>query len=398
MRPRLLVALPDHPHPADMGSRVRNRAIIEALAPSFDLTLVTLLHDRARLADPGPVVKLGKWVPVLAEHRRGFVPWVVWHARARVAARRDGLHAETFFQSPPSYVRAVEESIRTDRPALVHGAYWYGLRRLAAFPRPPVWVVDTHDVQFERHRRLWGRDSARERAAELGELARYDRVIAITPRDRETLLSHLPGAAPPIDVIGMGIDFVRWNRAAITPALPPAPRVVFYGNLSTDANRAAAIHFLRDLLPLWRRHVPGTEALLLGADPDEDLRREATAAGATITGFVEDPRPWLASARVFALSLRAGSGQRGRVVEALAMRVPVVGYTEALDGLDLTSGEGIVPVRDTEALVAQTGALLADGAGAERLGEAGRCAVADRYSLEATYSKFPELYRRLLAQ
>jgi glycosyltransferase involved in cell wall biosynthesis len=396
--PRLIVALPDHPHPADMGSRVRNRAIIETLAASFDLTIVTLVHDVARLADPGPVARCGRWVPVLADHRRGFLPWAASHLRARWAGCREGLHPETFFQSLPVFARAVEQCVRLERPALVHAAYWYGLRRLPAFPRPPLWVVDTHDVQFERQARLWGRDSSRERAAELRELARYDRVIAITERDRETLRAHLPAVAPPIEVIGMGLDFTRWSRAAVEPALPPAPRAVFYGNLSSEANRAAARSFLRDLLPVWKRHVPGVEAMLLGADPGDELRREAEAAGVVVTGFVDDPRPWLACARVLALTLRAGSGQRGRVMEALALGVPVVGYAEALEGLDFAPGEGIVTVHTAAEMAVRTRELLADGEQARTLGAAGRAAAAERYGWEATYGKFPALYHRLLAE
>ncbi len=395
--PRLVVALPDHPHPADMGSRVRNRAIIETLARSFDLTIVTLVHDAARLADPGPVARCGRWVPVLADHRRGAGPWLAWHLRARLAASREGLHAETFFQSLPSFARAVERCVREERPALVHAAYWYGLRRLRAFPRPPLWVVDTHDVQFERHARLWGRSSPRERAAELSELARYDRIIAITGRDRDTLREHLPAGAPPIEVIGMGLDFSYWSREAAPPALPAAPRVVFYGNLASEANRAAARSFVRDLWPDWRRQVPGAEAMLVGADPGEELRAEAEAAGVIVTGFVDDPRPWLASARVLALTLRAGSGQRGRVVESLALELPVVGYPEALEGLEFADGEGIATARSREEFGVRTAELLRDEDRARRLGARGRAAAADRYGWEATYGRFDGLYRRLLA-
>lgn len=396
--PRLIVVLPDHPHPADMGSRVRNLAIVETLAASFDLTIVTLVHDAARLADPGPVARCGRWVPVLAEHRRGFLPWAAWHVRARLAAHREGLHPETFFQSLPALARAVEECVRAERPALVHAAYWYGLRRMPAFTRPPLWVVDTHDVQFERHGRLWGRESSRERAAELRELVRYDRVVAITDRDRDTLQAHLPREAPPIEVIGMGLDLTRWSRAAVEPALPPAPRAVFYGNLSSESNRAAAQSFLRDFLPGWKAHVPGVEALLLGADPGGELRSEAEAAGVVVTGFVDDLRPWLACARVFALTLRTGSGQRGRVVEALALGVPVVGYAEALEGLNFADGEGIVTVRTAEEMAARTRDLLADGERARALGAAGRAAAVERYGWEATYGRFPVLYHRLLGK
>lgn len=395
--PRILAVFPDHPWPPDMGSRVRNHRILEALAGSFDLTIVSLIHDRALLADPGPPGRLGRFVPVLASHRRGALPWVAWHLRARAASWFNGLHPETFFQSLPVLARAVRRELEDGRPQLVHAAYWYGLRRLRRFPRPPAWVVDTHDVQFERHRRLLGRASPKERREELEQLLRYDRIVAITQRDRETLESHLPPGRPPVEVIGMGLDLAHWRAEAVAPVLPPGPRVAFYGNLATSSNQAGARHFLRELLPALRREVPGVDALLIGGGLPDDLRTEACGTGVRATGFVEDPRPWLAAASVLALALRTGSGQRGRVVEAAALGIPVVGYPEALEGLELSEGEGILTARDPTEFAAHLGALLADPERSRRIGESGRRRVEETYGWEATYGRFPRLYRSLLA-
>lgn len=393
---RILAVLPDHPHPADMGNRVRNLRILEALSARFDLDIVTLVHYREHLDDPGPIARLGRWIPVLAPHRRSQARRLLVHGRAQWAALREGLHRETFFLSFPEISQKVADLVRAERYDVVHSAYWFTLRHLKSMPRPPLWIVDTHDVQFERHERLWGRRSAKEKEAELRELRRYDRVIAITERDRALFRSSL-GERPECEVIGMGLDFAQWSD--VVAARPPAPRVAFYGNLSTSANQQGARHLLDDLVPMLAHEVEGLEVVLVGADPPDDLRGAATRSDARIevTGFVEDVKPWLASARVIALTLRAGSGQRGRVVEALALGVPVVGYPEALEGLDLSEGEGIVIARGPVEMRTRLAELLREPRRAQALGEAGRAAVHARYSIERTYGLFPALYESLIA-
>lgn len=394
---RILAVLPDHPHPANMGSRVRNLRILEALSARFELVIVTLVHDPEHLEDPGPIARLGRWVPVLAPHRKSRSGRLLAHGRAHWASLRHGLHRETFFQSFPDLSEKVNQLVRTEPFELIHAAYWYTLRHLHEMPRPPLWIVDTHDVQFERHERLWGRRSSKEKQAELRELARYDRVIAITERDRDTFRANL-GAAAVCDVIGMGLDFAEWT--GVVPARPSAPRVAFYGNLSTAANQEGAHHLLEDLVPLLAREIEGLEVLMLGADPPDDLRASASRRDVRVEvpGFVDDVKPWLASARVIALSLRSGSGQRGRVVEALALGIPVVGYPEALEGLDLSEGDGILVARDDTEMKARLSELLLDPQRASSLGAAGRAAAAERYGIERTYGLFPTLYERLIAE
>lgn len=380
-----------------MGSRIRNLRILEALAGDFDLTTISLVHDPAHLHRPGPIATIGAWIPVLAPHRRGPLARVYWHLAARRAESREGVWRETFFQSFPVLGETVARTVARIRPHLVHVAYWYTLRHLPALPRPPLWVVDTHDVQFERQEKLFGRRSERERNAEIANLERFDRVIAITEEDRNSFLRVLRPDLP-VEVIPMGLDLAAWRRDRIEVPPTRLPRVLYYGNLSTGPNQVAARHLLRELLPPLARSGVGFEALLLGASPPADLRDTSGPFPLEVTGFVEDVRPWLASAAVFALSLRAGSGQRGRVLEALALGTPVVAYPEAVHGLDLAPGEGIVVVESDAEFRDALRALLEDPARARALGEAGRVAVGARYGWDATYGRFPRLYRQWLQE
>ncbi len=379
-----------------MGNRVRNFRILEALSREFELTIVTLVHDRRRLEDPGPIAQLGDWRPVLASHRASAGAKFAWHLRARWSRWREGLHAETYFQSLPALAREVERAVDRVKPDLVHAAYWYSLRRIRRFPRPPIWVVDTHDVQYERHARVFGQVSSREAEQELAQLARYDHILAITAADAATLRTRL-GADARIEVAPMGVDLDAWDEGESRPALRPALRVGFYGNLSTPANQAAARELLHQVRPAIRAQEFDPEFVLLGATPPRDLRRLDAVDGVRVPGFVEDVRPWLKSMSVLALPLRAGSGQRGRVLEALAARVPVVAYPEAIAGLEL-DGAGITIVTGPTEMAAALIGLLRDDSRRRTCADAGRAEVEARYSWSATYGRFPALYGRWIEE
>lgn len=384
-----------------MGNRVRNFRILEALARRADLTAITLVHDRATLDDPGPLPSFAKWIPVLASHRRSLAGRVRWHLAARWSSIREGLHRETFFQSLPALGATVRAELERFPYDLVHVAYWYSLRHWPNRPRPPIWVVDTHDVQYERHQDILGHHSPRERAAELRELSRYDRILAITERDRGEFERALPGG-PPVTTMPMGLDLAHWTADGIAPARPTAPRAIFFGNLAAEVNASAAKHLIVDLAPRVVAVVPGFELALVGGGADPSLHALAQRGGresaVELTGFVADLRPWILAARAVALPLRAGSGQRSRVLEALALGVPVVAYPEAIAGLELGEGEGLRLANSADEFVAELARLLEDPAAASALGQRGREAIAARYSWEQTYGRFPSLYEEWIRE
>ncbi len=376
-----------------MGGRVRNLAILTALAPRFDLEIVTLLHDRAQLSDPGPVAGLGAWRPVVAWHRRGPAHRILGQVGYRVAGMKWG--REAWFLASRSLAREVSAAIRDHPPAIVHSAYWFTLRHLSNRPRPPVWVLDTHDVQFERFEGAGVVVSGSERRAELDELSRADLVIAITPKDAETFRAAL-GRAPRIETIGMGIDLTHWSRAALRS--PEQRRsVLYYGNMAAAANRAAAVHLCTEILPLLRLRHPAVEVVLLGANPAPDVRRLGAIPGVRVTGTVDDPRNDLASGAVFALSLKGGSGIRSRVCEVMGLEVPVVAYPEALAGMDFEEGRHYLAARDPQGFADQIGQILDDPALGARIARSAREEVERRYSIRATYGRFVGLYEDLLA-
>jgi glycosyltransferase involved in cell wall biosynthesis len=135
-------------------------------------------------------------------------------------------------------------------------------------------------------------------------------------------------------------------------------------------NVDAAIHLVEDMLPRIQAAVPTAHVTIVGRDPSSGVRSLGARSGVTVTGYVDDVRPYLERASVFAAPIRFGAGIQNKVLEALAMGVPVVATPLAADGL--RTEEGASPPIDiargaataAERIVARL-RLAADGAEAD---------------------------------
>jgi glycosyltransferase involved in cell wall biosynthesis len=166
-------------------------------------------------------------------------------------------------------------------------------------------------------------------------LARSSSVLFASARDRDAVVPA--GGAGRAVVVPNGVDLGYWQRGSDTLG---QDTVVFTGAMDYGPNEDAALQLVQAVWPLVRAERPGAELLVVGRDPGPDLRRAATeGAGVTVTGTVPDVRPFLERASVFAAPLRVGAGIQNKVLEALAMEVPVVASSLAAGGLRTPEGQ-----------------------------------------------------------
>lgn len=377
---------------------MRNYSALQALAASFDLTVLYLVHDPADLEVPEPVLALGRIIPFAAPHRRSKTKWVSRHLKARWT-RFEGLSPTAYFQGPPELSRRVEDLLARETFDIVHVAYWYTLRSLPPFRRPPVWCLDTHDVFFEREELLYGKIPPRARAEEERLLRSFDLVVAMTPRDADRFRPLLPSRTRLAEV-GMGVDPERWSRARPEPSLLQGDRdwIVFYGALGTEPNRLAVKELAVSVIPEVVAAHPRASFLLLGSSPHPDVAALGERKEILVSGTVPDPATYLAACRVMALPLRVCSGFRTRAVEAMAAGLPIVAYPEAMDGLKVEAGRDWLSVGAPEEMAADLIRLLKERDRAEDLGRRAREAVLRHYTWEATYGRLPHLYLGLLGE
>jgi glycosyltransferase involved in cell wall biosynthesis len=168
--------------------------------------------------------------------------------------------------------------------------------------------------------------------------------------------------------------------------------------MSWPAN-VEGIHFLLD--EVWPALVaarPAIKAVIIGRNPPASLSDKIRERGlnVTLTGFVDDIRPYVACSHVYVIPLWVGSGTRIKAFEAMAMGRPVVSTSLGIEGLDVTDGTHFLRADSAEAFSGAILSLLDDAAMREHIAAAARRLMEERFSWKIVAAQFEAICRRAL--
>ena len=147
------------------------------------------------------------------------------------------------------------------------------------------------------------------------------------------------------------------------------------------------------MLPQVRARIPEATLQLVGYNPPAWMRALANDH-IEVTGAVPDVAPYLARASVFVCPLRIGAGLKNKVLEALAMGIPVLATPLSVDGINVVNGESAI-IAPVDQFAAETARLLGDEALRNRLSLNGRALIEAEYSWEKTASSYEQLYHEI---
>ena len=162
-------------------------------------------------------------------------------------------------------------------------------------------------------------------------LDRSKQVLFASLRDCEALAQSRPAS-----VVPNGVDVDFWHRSSPTLG---QNTLIFTGAMNYPPNTDAARYLITTILPLVQRAIPEAQVLVVGHSPTPDLVELGRQPGVTVTGFVDDVRPYLEQATVFVAPLRFGAGIQNKLLEAMAMELPVIASDLAAEGLRTASGD-----------------------------------------------------------
>jgi sugar transferase (PEP-CTERM/EpsH1 system associated) len=213
--------------------------------------------------------------------------------------------------------------------------------------------------------------------------------VLCTPLEQQIFSQQIPGAHS--IVLRNGVDLEQFKPATS----PPEPgHIVFTGVMNYYPNADGCIWFAREILPLVQKEFPGARFTIVGAHPAPDVQRLSEIAGVTVTGFVNDTRDWLGRAAISVAPLRIARGIQNKVLEAMAMGLPVVGTTCATQGVEGVNERDFLVRDDVEGLSRAVCALLGEPARARELGARARRFVEDRYDWEVVFRPLDDLLAR----
>jgi glycosyltransferase involved in cell wall biosynthesis len=213
-------------------------------------------------------------------------------------------------------------------------------------------------------------------------IAAFDRALVHTSEDRTWLASAFPDLAARIVISEMGVPEAYFNTAAAPSAAPTCggPRIAFLGKLNYRPNADAALYLGEEVFPAIRRQAPQAQLSVIGAFPTRRVRDLARVSGITVTGYVDDPVPHLTSADVFVAPMRFGGGLQNKVIQAMALGLPVVGTPLAFRGIGGQDGVHYLCADGAGDLASAVLSLAANPERARALGREARALMVERFT------------------
>jgi glycosyltransferase involved in cell wall biosynthesis len=265
-------------------------------------------------------------------------------------------------------------------------------------------VLDEHNVEYMLLKRLAGAESSLGRKAfghlEAGKVrreefqawTRCDGAIFTSPADMAAMRSALPEGKACVVPNGVDPEYFRLSSDDVEPST-----VVFTGAINYRPNTDAVAYFIRDVMPRLLRLRPSAKFIVVGQGAPDWLLR-MSSSNVVFTGAVRDVRPYLASASVVVAPLRAGSGTRLKILEALAMEKPVVTTTIGCEGLAVIDGDHLCVADDAQQFAEATAWLMSDKKLAAELGRAGRELAVREYSWSVIVNRLEEFHTQLISK
>jgi glycosyltransferase involved in cell wall biosynthesis len=228
----------------------------------------------------------------------------------------------------------------------------------------------------------------RTRRYEAHLLRRFANIVVTSARDAAALWDLRSDASTTITIIPNGVDLAYFHPQ---PEQRIPHEVIFTGKMSYHANHTAVRAFVKDVWPGVHSALPDARFLVVGSDPPRDIAALDGSMGITVTGRVPDIRPYLARAAVAVAPLVYGVGNPNKVLEAMAMAVPVLASPPAVTAICAGADDGVV-VTERSAMARRLLEILRSPGYGETLGRSGRRYVEIHHSWQRAAAQLEQVY------
>lgn len=254
----------------------------------------------------------------------------------------------------------------------VDSGKWQLYAKMTTFPKSLI-----YDLEYRRLRKF---------EAEL--IRRFDASIVVSEKERALLPS-----TDRLVVVPNGIDLEffspRKNQRKKT--------LIFTGAMNYFPNIDGVSYFHKEILPLIRKEIPSVRFTVSGMDPPPSIKR-LEGERIVVTGYVQDMREYLSNASVCVVPLRIAKGIQNKILEAMAMKVPVVATSVANNGIGATDGREIMIADNPQAFAQSVTELLVDAKLRDALVANARLFVEKHYSWNRNLQKVDEAVTLAMGQ
>jgi polysaccharide biosynthesis protein PslH len=385
---RLLIISTWYPYPPDNGSKIRAYHLARALSERHDVTLIAfapegsapivLADERARVIaveeDPFRHVNASQLVKYLSP-----IPLAFWHSRRM-----------------QDTVRHVAQTSRFDAVVAIQTPVAQYVQQCAGLPA--VLDVDT-SLTYQLHERYRQAGSASQRwrawmswqkmrQYEIRAYRHFRACTVVSVHELEHLTTLVANTKCRTAVITNGVDCESYRP----DQYPTRPNTLVYnGALTYSANYDAMRYFLADIYPRLKQQVPEVTLSITGSTNGVDQSGLAMDDSVALTGYVPDLRSVVGGSAVCVVPIQQGGGTRLKILEAMALGVPIVATSKGAEGLQVVDGKHLLLADEPAAFAEKTARLLRDATLRRALAGQARHLVEQAYNWKSIGAAFVRL-------
>ena len=220
---------------------------------------------------------------------------------------------------------------------------------------------------------------------------RFDLCTCTTRAEWQTLEDYATGVATDWFPNGVDSEFFKPDGKEYDP-----DAISFIGRMDYYPNQHCMLEFCRTSLPLIQQHRPNAKLYIVGADPSQEIWALDKLPGVTVTGSVDDVRPYIQRTAAMVAPLAIARGTQNKVLEAMAMGVPVVSSPQAAGGIDAVADEHFLVANNPQTYAEQLLSLMSDEQRRQQFAEAGRARVLSHHNWPASMARLDAIIERCL--
>ena len=335
---KILFVTPRLPVPPNRGDRLRYFHFARVLSKKHSLSLLSFIQSEKEMTH----------VPDLKEYFDDvetvlLKPWQSY--RSMLLGLFSKTPLQVFYFHSKEMQRRIQEVLKRDNFDVI---YTFHLRMApyAKKIRGAYRVLDLTDAvslfleRMLRHRSVFlrpilYREYLTVKRYESLVVGKFDECWLISTVDKDAM--NLGNGVSKIFLVPNGIDVDYFKPSEPRPA---SNSILFVGYMGIESVDAVS-YFYKDIFPLVRKEIPSAKFYVVGADPPGKIVKLARDKNVIVTGFVKDLRDYYNKAAVVVVPMKFVVGVQNKVLEAMAMKLPVVTSSLGNEGIDASPGKEI---------------------------------------------------------
>lgn len=386
------------PYPLHSGGQIRIYNLLKQLSQRHEITLVSFIRQ-AREANLGSALPFIKRIKTAL---RGHV----WQCQYLWSALVGSYPLLLASYDNEAMRRAVGEELGQGDYDLIHLEPGY------VWPSVPVTqlpvVIAEHNIEstvyagfaqkffFRPLVPLLNFDVRKLKHWEKRIWRQANQITTVSPEDAQIVKNTIPEAR--VTVVPNGVDIINFVFHPKAKLNLNKLKFLFVGNFTWLQNRDAVSYLLKDWWPQIKQQFEGSKLTIVGPALPNNLRELANQPTVTLAGEISDIRRVYREADIMLAPLRIGGGTKFKVLEAMAVGLPVVTTAVGAMGFEMEQGKHLWLAETSLQAVGAIEKIVKETTGREMILKAGRELIQKKYNWQGIADRLNGVWQRAYEQ